>query len=211
MTPEQFNRRQLDMVLRALNQDDLPGLHEYTNTWLHAGSDYNKWVSENPRLAKHFKQKFEGLRPVAEFDEGQPLTLEGDVAAFLFATLLVNPLRNELRSCPQCGKYFYTADSRKYFCIRKHVIAFRAQRAMGIDRAKKLLEIDKLLEKRGSRKDWKQWLHAHSNFSRTYITRAVKQGYLDEDGELTDKSFALFNDLQRPVKEQYNYGRLTDD
>lgn len=202
MNPIQFSRRQLDQVIRALTRDDLPGLGAYVTAWLRADKDYDRWADDNPPLAKKFKRDFEGLRPVAEFDEGQPLALEGDVAAFLFAELLINPLRNELHRCPGCGTYFRTSARNKYFCARPCLIQFRAHRAMDIDRAKKLVEVDRLVSAHGDDPDWKQWVAARNRlgFKRTFLTCAVQRGWLTAAGHLTPKSFEFLRGLRQPWK-----------
>lgn len=196
MTPLQSDRSDLDAAIAALNSSDFPVLCEYANTWFHADRNYDGWVEANPQLARQFKRNFERLRPVANFAESSLTRLTGDGPALIFASLLGNPLKHELHRCPGCGMYFRTAASNKYFCKRPCLIKFRIKRGRDIERAKKLVKMATLLDTHGDDPNWKEWLHANSDFSRTYITRAVRQGYFDNDGCTTQKTRDFWKNLR---------------
>ena len=197
-----------DVYLKAL-----PTLHstlrDYVDSYIAAGSSYERWAKENPRLVNRLEFDLGAMKPrlsrtstggasleLESRQRDRPIVNARQEAAYVFGVLLTSAPAAILE-CPRCARYFLNRtgrDGRKY-CKRECALYATATEATKRAREKQhneeLQAARRAIQswsRQGAAGQWKPWVASHAGLTLTFLTRAINSNQLKSPAEPRRKS-----------------------
>ena len=194
-----------DLLKKAQKTTDF--LRRCVDSWVSADCRFDKWETANLPLLEEINRNLKSTYLQLHRDsqsnphlatiwrlgmvDRNPIRMSLNPhkeAAWLFCQLLTSPLRDRIRKCKRCQKYFLAESLRmnKVFCSRKCATGFTASDSTRKrrlrekqDRIRRVRDAMVWLDKIRKRPpDWKDCIADRADVTRKWLTRALRRGDL---------------------------------
>lgn len=176
-------------------------LRKLVKEWLDSGPNMELMVERNPSLWRKIEKVIIELQPTntgAVKVDLAAMPREEELPRFdlfvhsFFLLLIMNRYWNRLGGpCARCDNYYIKKTSRqKVYCSKRcglmetSISANRRRRLrMRMEKVEKAREFIAKWKTTRTKRNWKEWVSEKTRFKRTWLTRAVTSGDLDEPTE----------------------------